>query len=213
MDWSKLKQVDFPKEQYVSRETKKKQIVLHHTVSGDGIEGDVSSWLATKQRIATCIIVGRDGIMYQCFSSRYWGYHLGVKASQFAEFGLPYDLLDDNAIGVEIDSYGGLVKKGNKWYNVYGGVVDSRKVIEYPEGYRGYFGFEKYNDKQIQVIEETLRYWGERYDIDLQYHENMFEYNKDALKGTEGVWSHSSFRQDKSDVHPQPELIQMLKSL
>ena len=39
------------------------------------------------------------------------------------------------------------------------------------------------------------------------------DYNKsdEAKSGTPGVWSHTSFRPDKSDVHPQPELIQMLK--
>ena len=41
----------------------------------------------------------------------------------------------------------------------------------------------------------------------------MWEVSAEALKGKQGVWSHTSFRFDKSDIHPQPEIIEMLKSL
>ena len=40
-----------------------------------------------------------------------------------------------------------------------------------------------------------------------------FELNTDALAGKPGIWSHTSVRKDKFDVHPQDELIAMLKSL
>ena len=41
----------------------------------------------------------------------------------------------------------------------------------------------------------------------------MFETNEKALKGYHGVWTHTSYRTDKSDCHPQPELIEMLKNI
>jgi hypothetical protein len=41
----------------------------------------------------------------------------------------------------------------------------------------------------------------------------MFDVSKEALSGESGIWSHTSFRSDKSDIHPQGELIKMLKSL
>jgi len=34
-----------------------------------------------------------------------------------------------------------------------------------------------------------------------------------ALDGKAGIWTHVSYRYDKSDCHPQPELINMLKTL
>jgi hypothetical protein len=34
-----------------------------------------------------------------------------------------------------------------------------------------------------------------------------------ALSGTPGVWTHVSYRADKSDCHPQIELINALKEL
>jgi hypothetical protein len=40
-----------------------------------------------------------------------------------------------------------------------------------------------------------------------------FEYQSLANEGGEGIWSHTNFRKDKSDVYPHPKLIEMLKSL
>jgi hypothetical protein len=41
----------------------------------------------------------------------------------------------------------------------------------------------------------------------------MWDLSNDALAGKKGVYTHVSFRTDKSDMHPQPELIEMLKNL
>jgi len=56
-------------------------------------------------------------------------------------------------------------------------------------------------------------FWNEKYKIPLDYNPTMFDVSQEALSGKAGIWSHTSFRKDKSDIHPQPELIQMLKSL
>jgi hypothetical protein len=40
-----------------------------------------------------------------------------------------------------------------------------------------------------------------------------FEFQSLALEGGEGIWSHTNFRKDKSDVYPHPKLIEMLRSL
>jgi len=211
----KIISVDFPEDQYIPRETKKNQIVLHHTVSpNNSVKGDIASWVNSKPRIATCIIVGGDGTPYQLFSSKYWGYHIGIKAKVFKDLNLPYQLLDDNAIGIEIDSAGGLTKREDgKWYDAYGYHIPDYDVVEYPEGYRGYYGFQKYTSMQIETVKELLLFWKDRYNISLEYNEDMWDVSIDALKGKSGVWTHTSFRSDKSDCHPQPELVKMLKSL
>ena len=210
---SKIVKVNFPQEQYIPRETNKTQIVLHHTVSGRGINGDISTWLNNSQRIATHIIVDWKGIPHQCYSSKYWAYHLGVKEKVFKSMNLPYQLLDDNSIGIEIDSYGGLTKKGNEWFTVYGNKISNDKVYEYDTPYRGYKAYEKYTDEQIQTVKELLVFWNERYNIPLDYNEDMWDISTNALQGKSGVWSHTSYRSDKSDIHPQKELVDMLKSL
>ncbi|MDP6388249.1 MAG: hypothetical protein QGG63_03200, partial [Candidatus Pacebacteria bacterium] len=41
-----------------------------------------------------------------------------------------------------------------------------------------------------------------------------FEFNEDAYNGKiKGMWTHTSTRKDKFDLFPQPNLIDMLRSL
>lgn len=210
-------QVEFPDDQYFREETKKTQVVLHHTVSGQSVEGDIAWWRSTADRVGTAIIIGWDGKIYQTFSSIYWGHHLGVKANN-------NKALNMGSIGVEIDSWGGLIKYKGFWYpakwdeklkkNVANtSVVAIKNVQEYKEGYRGYYGFEKYTNAQIESLRKLLVFWNEKYNIPLDYNSDMFDVSQDALSGKAGIWSHTSFRSDKSDVTPQPELIEMLKNL
>jgi len=211
---NKIISLPFNESQYIKEVTNKNQVVLHHTVSGDNAKAVTSYWGSDKKRVATCIIISRDGTPYQLFSSSYWGYHIGVKAKTFAEFSLPYVKLDKYSIGVELTNWGGLKKIDGKLYNTYGGVVNS-EIQEYPNGYRGFKYFEKYTDKQIQTLKELLIFWGDKYGIPLDYkgNDNFFDLSMSALEGNSGIFSHTSFRGGKSDIHPQSELIDMLKNL
>lgn len=211
---SKIKSIDFPKHLYIPKVHDKTQVVLHHTVSpNDSIRGDLYTWLKDQRRIATCIIVGGDGTPNQLFSSRYSAYHLGIKEKVFRDLNIPYKFLDFNAIGVEIDTAGGLVKRNGAWYDVYGYKYDSCDVQEYEIGYRGFYGFQKYTDAQIETVRQLLIYWNDFYGIPLTYNDDMWVVSKRALTGTPGIWSHTSYRKDKSDIHPQPEMVEMLQSL
>lgn len=218
--------VDFPDDQYYRAAYAKNQIVLHHTVSGQGANGDINWWRSTADHIATAIIVDWKGDIYQCFGSKYWGHHLGVKSSFIKERGTTVSNVDLNkkSIGVEIDAWGGLVRTNRQWYpakwdvdlkkfvaNTRAGVVQNVQVYEKP--FRGFYGFEKYTDEQIESVRQLLVYWNERYGIPLDYHEDMWDISNNALNGKDGIWTHVSYREDKSDCHPQPEFIQMLKSL
>jgi len=230
-EWNKLKALtDFSKidivpwTRYVKEKHPKKQVVLHHTVSGDGITGDLKTWEKWR-RIATCVIIERDGTIKQLFSSKYWAYHL--KAGNA--------VLDQQSIGVELDNWGGLWKSDGsakqfgkrrdgspniigttpgKYYATYGNKV-YRPVTHYPDGFRGYDYFESYTDSQLWSLGELLLLWNQRYNIPLGYHEDMWDRSQNALSGTPGIWAHVSYRYPKAkqDAHPQPELIHMLKTL
>jgi N-acetyl-anhydromuramyl-L-alanine amidase AmpD len=213
LDLSKIVQHNFSEKHYFAEELPKKQIVIHHTVSPESVKGDVNWWLNDGKRIGTCVLVAHDGTVHQVFSSKYWAYHLGLPNKHFSRQNLPYKKLDPISIGIEIDSFGGLKKGKNGWESVYGNPVPDEKVVEYPDGYRGYYAFEKYTNDQIEAVRQLLVFWNEKYDIPLDYNEDMWEVSKRALKGEPGVWSHTSYRYDKSDIHPQAELIEMLKSL
>ena len=88
LDLSKINKVEFPREQYYAAAHTKKQIYIHHTVSGVGAAGDINWWKSTASRVATCVIIDREGIIHQCFSSKHWAHHLGIKGSVFKKEGL-----------------------------------------------------------------------------------------------------------------------------
>lgn len=221
---AKIETVQFSDNLYIKEIHQKKQLVLHHTVSGDGVNGDIATWENDPRRIATCIIVDRAGTPWQLFSSKYWAYHLGAGNEN----------LDKHSIGIEIDNWGGLVlgdgtvkqfglkpdgtarmvyTEPNKHYNVYGKITYA--VTEYyPNEFMGYNYYEKYTDAQIQTVGELLLYWRMIYGISLVYNEDMWDKSERALRGDNGLWTHVSYRgSGKSDCHPQPELISMLKTL
>lgn len=204
-----------PDNQYYKEVTAKKIIVLHHTASGNGIDGDVKWWKFTPEKVGTPFIVGRDGVITQVFDEKYWIHHLGVTAAQLKIQGssVTNTKLNQLSIGIEIDSWGGLVKRNGKWYSYTGAEVPTCDVQEYPKGYRGYYGFEKYTAAQLVSTVELINHLSEKHGIPKNYFPEMFDFNAKAVKGYHGIWTHTSFRPDKSDCHPQPELISILKNL
>ncbi len=214
----KIVQLDFPKDQYVRKEYPKTQIILHHTVSGGSAKAVASFWAGKAQRIATCIIVDKAGVPFQLFSSKYWGGHVGGKrsmAKSFGKYNLEYRNCSAPSIGVELISWGGLKKIDGKLYNCYGGEYKEKNTRPtfFEEEFRGYNYFDTYTNEQIVTLKELLIYWGDRYNIPLDYNEDMWDVSKNALENKPGIWSHTSFRFDKSDLFPQKEMIDMLKSL
>lgn len=201
LNLKKINSIDFPENRYFKEFYPKKQVVLHHSVSGPGIRGDLKTWLSMSARIATCIIIDRDGTPNQMFSSQFWAYHTGKGKG-----------IDKHSIGIEFDNWGGLTNHGDIYKATYGNKVDV-PITYYPEGFRGYEYYESYTDAQITTAAELLLLWRDRYGIPLTYRENFYELNEDAINGELGVWSHTSFRsaKDKQDIHPQPELLKMLK--
>ena len=212
--------VDVPWTKYYKVEHPKNQIVLHHTVSGPGIEGDLATWRNFTDHIATCVIIERDGKINRLFSSKYWGFHLGANNRR----------LDQQSIAIELDSWGPLIKgdgklyrfsatrqivtEVDKFYNIYGFKVNV-PYIHYPDKFRGYEYFEAYTFEQLWSVGQLILLWRNHYGIPVNYNEDMWDVSQRALSGTPGIWSHTSYRRpsDKQDAHPQPELIKMLKTL
>jgi len=215
-------QYNFPQTQYISTETQKVQIYLHHTAGNSDPIGVYRNWELNKERIATCITVGgvpkkgdthTDGQVVQGYSSRFWAYHLGLKESTFNKFDLPYKSLDKISIGVEICNWGYLTYKAGKFYNYVNKVVPNEEVIELSTPFRGFKYFHNYTDAQIESVKGLLTYWNTRWNIPLTYNDDIFDVNVRALSGEPGVYTHCSVRYDKVDIYPHPKMIEMLKSL
>jgi hypothetical protein len=223
LDVTKIKQVPLRESQYIKEEAKKTQIVLHHTAGNSSGVGTIKMWDADDRgRIATCVTISGkglsrdtyDGEICQAFSSRFWAYHLGVKGDVFRANGVPAINLDKLSIGIEICSWGPLEKKGDKFYNYVDREVPADQVTELETLYKGYKYYHRYTDAQIESVKNLLLYWRDTYGINLAYNEkDMWSVSKRALRGENGVYTHNSYRKDKTDIHPCPRMIAMLKSL
>jgi N-acetyl-anhydromuramyl-L-alanine amidase AmpD len=213
MDTTKIVQQRLPESQFISENTDKKQIYLHHTAGNKNPIATIKGWEANKERVATAFVIGYEGTIAQAFSSREWAWHLGVKDSVFKGQKLPYKNLDKYSIGIELTNWAYLVEKDGKYYNYVGGVVDKSEVTWLNKPFKNHKTWHKYSDKQIESLRELLLYLGETYGISLKYNDDIFSLNTRALKGENGLFTHNSVRVDKSDVYPCPRLIKMLSSL
>lgn len=64
----------------------------------------------------------------------------------------------------------------------------------------------------LVLVEDGL--WGNNTSFAIQsIGKSAFEFNPLTLNGHSGIWSHSNIRKDKFDCNPQPNLINMLKTL
>ena len=223
LDTSKIKQVPLDKDEYIQEEVKKHQIVLHHTAGNSSGVSTIGIWNTDKRgRIATCVTISGkgqsrntyDGEICQAFSSKHWAYHLGIKPDVFRANGVKPQNLDKLSIGIEICNWGPLDKVGDKFFNYVDREVPNDQVCELETPYKGHKYYHAYTDAQIESVRQLLLYWKNVHNIDITYkEEDMWKVSKNALSGTPGVYTHNSYRKDKTDVSPQPKLIAMLKSL
>lgn len=220
LDTKSILQYDFPPEQYMMEETAKTQIFLHHTAGNPNAVQVFDWWVSNAEKVGTCVSISGnspktiDGQIVQGYSSKYWAYHLGLKSEVFKKFKLPFKWLDKNSIGIEICNWGQLTKTARGWETYVGTLVDESEVVEYSKKFRGYSHYHKYTDAQIESVRQLLVYWSKIYGIPISYKgDQIFDLDKRALSGESGVYTHCSVRSDKNDIHPQPEMLSMLKSL
>jgi len=192
---------------YYKEEYEKNQIVLHHTVSGPGINGDLKTWKDFEDHIATFVIIERDGKINQLFSSKYWGRHLGCGKEN----------LDKHSIAIELDNWGQLKEKNGKLYTVYNSEVNV-PIIRFDNPFRGEYIFEAYSEAQLVSLGKLLLLLNDTYNIPLFYNESMWDVSQKALSGECGVWAHVSYRpwpsnKNKWDCYPDPNLISLLKNI
>lgn len=188
----------------------KNQIVIHHTASGPNIIGDLESWEKRRDKVCTPFIIDRLGNIYETYDYRYYSNHLGDVKN--------VGTLHKHSISIELDSWGWLKydSKKSKYINWTGNdahLYDS-SVTSYINPYRKEKYYEKYTDAQLKSLGELLIYLSHKTNIPLTDHTNiMFNVNNSAISGNAGIWTHASYRSDKTDCHPQPELIEMLKAI
>lgn len=215
----KINPIAFPQNQYYPEVEIKNQIVLHHTVSDPtSATGDIGHWLSDPKRIATYLVISADGTLNKCFPSNMWAHHIGMKAETLKDAGFEdylnrNDTLNKHSIAIELDSWGGLVESKGKLLNAYGKPISSKLDIIDCE-WRGFKKFQAYTDAQIAALAELLPVLMKEYKISNHgLVDGNFDVRKDALQGVSGIFAHSNFREDKSDLYPDQRIVQLLKNL
>ena len=212
-DQSKIVQHRLSNDQFFQDVHQKKQIYLHHTAGGGNPIAVAKYFQQKQERVATAFVIGEKGTIVQLFSSKHWAYHLGLKPEVFAEKGVNYQSLDKISIGIEICNFGMLKKQNGNFINYIGGKVDRSQVTELNGKYKGHIFWQRYTDEQIESTRQLLVYLCDTYGISKEYNNSIFDIDKRALRGENGIFTHNSVRHDKSDIYPCPRMIEMLQNL
>jgi N-acetyl-anhydromuramyl-L-alanine amidase AmpD len=204
-----LKQiVQYPldKTQYFQEKYTKRQIVIHHTASNGNAKNVITGWRKNKERVGVAFVIDHEGIIHQAFSSAHWAHHLGTQE-------LNNTLLNKQSIGIELCNWGQLKLQKSKYVNYLNQEIPLDEVYVYDSPFRGSFYFQKYTGKQLESLKNLINYLTETYNIPKDYKKDMWDISRLALAGSPGIYTHVSFRKDKSDCHPQVELINVTKDL
>jgi len=127
--------------------------------------------------------------------------------------------MHQHSVGIEVNNFGWI--KDGKTYA--GTRAAESQIVTLDKPFRGYKTWQRYSDKQIEVLRDWILWIGERDGIDIceglpklikSIGADAFEYIPDVRAGKlKGVWTHTNVRKDKVDMFPQPELMDMLVSL
>jgi N-acetyl-anhydromuramyl-L-alanine amidase AmpD len=197
--------------QYIKQVHPKSQIYIHFTAGSSDAANVIKYWGSNEPRIATAYVIGGNGRIHEAFNPDFWSFHLGIKGSK--------GKLDRISIGIELCAYGGLKKKGNKFYAWPGDFskeISQDEVYELQEEFRGFKYFHKYTDAQIESIEKLLDYLVIEYGIEVQdcFDQDWVNYNADVVSNKlPGIWTHTNVRKDKSDSYPDHRLIEVLNKV
>ena len=135
---------------------------------------------------------------------------------------------DDNwhekhSIPIELVSAGPLVLEGKEyrfyplWPNKLRWTrIPENEVVKLKKEWRGYQIFHNYSEEQLESLKWLigrlyLDFPSLKINNDL---DSFYEYDESVItKHKEGIWSHTTVRQDKSDIIPVPSLIEALKEV
>lgn len=188
---------------YYKQASPKKQIVWHHSAGSDDAVGMFEWWKKDNvNHVATCIGIEKSGRVVKGFDEQYWAHHIGMSNG----YNLQRNL---DSVAVELTNWGSLRDDLSTWAN---NKLAQKDVITL--NYKNTKYYEVYPDAQIEALKRWTLLVALRFEIPLDYNEaDMWQLSNNAIQGKAGIFTHNSFIGWKTDVSPQPKLIEMAKSL
>jgi N-acetyl-anhydromuramyl-L-alanine amidase AmpD len=185
---------------YQNEETEKTNICLHATAGGSA--AGAIEHLMKRDGVIVHFVVDKDGTIYQLYPLKYWGYHLGIKGSGGA--------LDKRTVGIEIVNFGPLVLRDNNllcswpndFNNKYCYLEQTHLYYALKQPWRDYTYYATYTAAQYESVSKLVAYLCATLQIPAAVLPNVNEYQLNAVYNFNGIFTHTSVRQDKSDVGP-----------
>ena len=204
---------------------------IHHTAGWNNPYNTINSWNKDDRgRVATQYCIGGtsvkvgsygddkyNGQVVECFPDNYIGWHLG-KVGNFN--------MSKYSSAVEINNFGYVTKKNGKYYTYVNSEVPESMVCDLGYEFRGHQYWHAYTKEQIESLGLLIKHVKNIYpDIDMVsglhqllkdgvHPKEAFDCNDDAYNGRiKGLWTHTNVRKDKFDCFPQPELVDLLKTI
>jgi N-acetyl-anhydromuramyl-L-alanine amidase AmpD len=210
---------------YVESDNPKNKIFLHHT-NGNGNPINVfDGWNANSTLVSTPFIIGGyditsksfkyNGKIYQFYPENAWSWTSGVGGQKKEKY----------IVAIELCNYGYVYKKEGKWRTSWNNIIPEDQVYSladspYPiKTYNGYTHYQRYFPEQIESLKKLLQYLIKKYNIKIDEgnYANPKYWQSDSTAfnvDTSGIFHHiHTAKGGKWDMHPQPELIQMLNGL
>jgi N-acetyl-anhydromuramyl-L-alanine amidase AmpD len=188
---------------YYRQAHQKQQIVLHFTMGY--LHGDVATLTQPNRHVSVPFLIGRNGKIYNLFSSRFWSYHLGPGAMGGNR------VQSQKTIAIEISNIGPLKQQGNNIITSYSkpGKADkycnvSQKRYYQQQAFRKYDYYATFSNAQYKALILLLRYLTASYKIPrkLLPMSQRFE-THERVANFKGIVSHVNYRKTgKVDIGP-----------
>lgn len=197
---------------FYQEETAKKKIVLHFTMGY--LKGDIAT--LTKQHVSVPFVVGRNGILYNLFASKYWSYHLGPGARG------GNTTMSRECIGIEISNIGPLKRIGDNLVttysdnDIYCSIAETQYYTQLKTKYRGFEYFASFTDAQYLAIGKLLKFLCAKYNLPKTFPDEPQRYEimtDEGFKNFSGIVSHVNCRVDKTDIGPAFDWNKIIQSV
>lgn len=186
---------------YYPEETAKRKIAIHFTMGY--LKGDIAT--LTKQKVSVPFVIGRNGLIYNLFASKYWSYHLGPGA---VGGNTP---MSRECIGIEISNIGPLKLIGNNLVttysdtDIYCSLAETQYYTRLNTKYRGHEYYATYTNAQYDATSKLIKFLCAKYNIPKNFLNEPARYEIMTVAGFTnftGIVTHVNCRIDKTDIGP-----------
>jgi len=185
-------------EKHYPEECVKERIVLHHTQGGTA-RSSADWWNSQPGHVCTPYLIERDGTVLETYPPGHWSYALGI-GDKAAE---------KRSIHIELCSHGPLREEGGELFRLSGSPFRGEHIV-YDNPWRGYSIYERYTKEQVDATIKLLEHLVDRFGIKVGDLGGFWHYDTGSKKA---IISHTTVRKDKSDIHPQPDLVERVLAL